>query len=185
MATNLAPHEDYDRISTAPHSSHVPHPAHPAHHSRWALPALAAFALVGGGLTAARLAWHADQGGPTDVPPGNTTTEHTVAAPSPTAIETVTSDGEEDAPLPGTLPFDDYVARKTLELRARGLRCARPGQVDLRVTFAPSGNSTRTEVVSHSASPAASCIVNRFENVTIPAFQGREERSVDVSVAVR
>ena len=188
MATTDRPTYDefLDRHSTAPHTAHVPSvPPPAAHRPRWALPLLAGLALATGGLTAVHMAWHGDQGDLATVAPTHTS-ERAAGAPPPASTTVVTSgEGDEDAPYPGVLPFDEYVAQKTLELRARGLRCARPGQVDLRVSFAPLGNSTRIEVVSDAANPVASCITSRFENVTIPPFQGREERSVNVSVAVR
>ena len=176
-----------DRHFTAPHERKSDQTIH---HPRWALPLLAGFALLTGGVTVGRMAWRSDQGGPSGVL-SNSVSDPSVAAPLPasTLVPSSTasseSEGDEDAPLPGTMPFDEYAARKTLELRARGLRCEQPGQVDLKVSFAPSGTSTRTEVVSSVVSPAASCIVSRLEKVNIPPFQGRDDRTVSVSVAVR
>lgn len=185
MATTIRPTTTdvpADRSSTPPEAQSASSVRRP----RWALPLLAGLALLTGGVTAVHLAWHGDHGAVPEVS-SNGTSGASVAAPPPAGASDPTSltEFDEDAPLPGTLPFDEYVARKSLELRARGLRCARPGKVELRVSFAPSGNSTRTEVVSSSASSVATCITERLDKVSIPAFQGRDERSVEVSVAVR
>ncbi|RYE94247.1 MAG: hypothetical protein EOO75_02455 [Myxococcales bacterium] len=185
MATTLRPTTtdvSLDRSSTPPDGKSPPFVRRP----RWAFPLLTGLALLTGSLTAMYQPWRGGHGVGPEVSSNGTSGASVAAPPAAGAADpTSLSEADEDAPLPGTLPFDEYVARKSLELRARGLRCEKPGQVELRVSFAPSGNATRTEVVSSSADSVASCITARLDKLVIPAFQGRDERSVEVSVAVR
>jgi hypothetical protein len=187
MATQHHPHHDdhHDRLSITPHEAET---GHTKALPRWAFGLLGGLALLTGGLTALRMAWQDDQGG-AQLSLGSNTEPTSTTSPAPAdARPTARVSGEldEDAPLPSAMPFDEYVARTALELRTRGLNCGKPGRVDVKVSFAPSGSSTRAEVVAgRNAATASQCVVGRMTGVTIPAFQGSEERSVQVSLALR
>lgn len=147
-----------------------------------------ALALLLGG-TSLHMAWHGDQGGDRSVLGSNT--EPSAIQPRPQAnqkppVAQLSNEQDEDEPLPSALPFDDYVAKKALELKARGVKCGYRGKMELRVSFAPSGNSTRAEVTSTGVNTKTTqCVVGRLENTSIPAFRGTEERSVQISLAMR
>ncbi|MCS6902180.1 MAG: hypothetical protein RMJ98_21325 [Myxococcales bacterium] len=152
----------------------------------WLLGGVLTLLLMG---TTLRVAWHSGQG--EDESKLGSNTEPSAIAPTakpdtqPPAAKLPTEQ-EEDGPLPAALPFDDYVARKALELRMRGFKCGYRGRAELRVSFAPSGASVRAELLSPRVpAKVAQCIVARLEQTAIPAFRGTEERSVQVSLAMR
>jgi len=181
--TSEDPHE---RSSITPHEAE-PRPSHLAL-PRWSLPLLGGLALLVGGVTVMHPAWRGDQGSAEVSLASNTepTSQATPADPGKAKPKLV-DEQDEDGPLPSALPFDEYVARKALELRAQGLACGKPGRIDLKVSFAPSGSSTRAEVTLPrlATTRVARCVSERLSGVSIPAFQGNQERSVQVSVAVR
>lgn len=177
------PHDDsHERISISPHEA-----SKADHHKlpRWALPLLGGLAVMATGVTFLRMAWHGDQGGTPQVTLGSNTepSKPTTLRPDANPSAKMVGEQDEDAPLPNALPFDEYVARTALELRARDVRCGQAGQVELKVSFSPSGTSTRVEPAA--ATRAGRCAASRLEGITIPAFQGNEERQVTVKVALR
>lgn len=194
MATSDPPtaHSNHDhtgdRHSVPPHETRAEKLRHSAL-AHWGLPALLGLLVLAGGFN---LASHWDR----PIPGVSLGTSTTLA---PTAVATVIEEGsapvtgmseasqEEDSYLPGSLPFDEYKARKALELRTRGLSCGKPGRVEMSVSFAPSGVSTHAAVAgSKTASvDVARCVSEHLEGVQIPAFRGAEERAVRVSVVVR
>lgn len=188
MATQQSPSpEDHpDRCSYAPHEA-LPRRLQAApRRGSWLFGA--ALAMVFGG-TLLRTAWRDDQGGQGSVLGSNTEPSAVIphAKPEPKApVAQLPNEQDEDEPLPTALPFDEYVAQKALELRARGVKCGHRGRVELRVSFAPSGTSTRTELSSpRIPAKVSQCLVSRLERTAIPAFRGTEERSVQVTLALR
>jgi hypothetical protein len=184
MATQQHPSPE----SSSDRCSHIPLEAAPRGrgskkiHPGWALPGLLAL-----GMTGVRMAGHGDQG-PGGAVLGSNTEPTAPARPSsgPKAPVQVGIEQEEEELLPMALPFDDYVARKAVELRTRGVRCGHRGKVEVRVLFAPSGMSVRAEVGTPGLAPKATqCILNHVEKTSIPSFRGGEERAVQVSLAMR
>jgi hypothetical protein len=176
--------------SSSDRCSHIPLEAAPRGHGSkkihlgWALPGLLGLAL---GMTGVRIAGHGDQG-PRGAVLGSNTEPTALVKPSPgpKAPVQVGIEQEEEDLLPMALPFDDYVARKAIELRTRGVRCGHRGKVEVRVLFAPSGMSVRAEVGTPGMAPKATrCILNHVEKTLIPSFRGGEERAVQVSLAMR
>jgi hypothetical protein len=179
-----SPEEHPDRCSCAPHEAVSRRPVASSGGAAWLLGG--ALAILCGG-TSLQAVWRGDQGGQERVLGSNTEPSATIPTTRPDKGPLgakLPSENEEDEALPAALPFDEYVARKALELRMRGFKCGH--RVDLRVSFAPSGASTRAELVEPQVSAkVAQCVVTRLERTAIPAFRGSEERSVQVSLAMR
>jgi len=189
MATPQRPlpsEEHPDRCSCAPHEAISRRPGASSGVAAWLLGG--ALAILFGG-TSLQAVWRGDQGGQDRVLGSNTEPSATTPTARPDRAPPgakLPSENEEDEALPAALPFDEYVARKALELRMRGFKCGHRGRVDLRVSFAPSGASTRAELVEPRVpAKVAQCMVTRLERTAIPAFRGSEERSVRVSLATR
>lgn len=179
MATTQHPsssEDPHERSSILPHEA-TPRPRHLSL-PRGSLALLLGGALLSCGVTLLHMAWHGDQGAMPEVSQAS----HTEPTP-PTPAQSKAAEIEEESSLPSALPFDEYVALKALELRSKGLSCGYSGRVALKVSFAPSGASTHTEVTPPTE--AASCVTRHITGVTIPAFRGTEERSVQMTLAVR